>query len=68
MQEIGSDTHYRIAVDKVKNRAYFWFLGDMLNTEGTKRVVEDTLAACQALSPHFTVLADFTALESVRLT
>ncbi len=36
MQEIGSDTNYRIAVDKIKNRAHFWFFGDILNTGGSK--------------------------------
>lgn len=67
MQEIGSDTNYRWAVDKEKNRAHLWLFGDVLTTQGVTGVVKDTKAACDALKPGFTMLADFTGLNLLAL-
>jgi hypothetical protein len=63
MQEIGSGANYRVGVDTAKNRVYFWFFGDVLNTYGVADLPEHVKTACALMKPRFTGLADFSEMK-----
>ncbi len=63
MQDIRSDAHYRVAVDRTKNRLYLWALGDIMSPKSVQGMVPATKTACEALKPGFTALVDFTEHE-----
>lgn len=67
MEKIGSGTNYRISVDKVKNRIYFWFFGDVMSPAGVADLPNDLKSALKLTSPGFTGLADFTEVKLLGL-
>ena len=67
MQEIGSGPNYKVSVDQVKNRLYMGFSGDVLTSATVSPLPGYVKAACAALKPGFTCLADFTDMKLLGL-
>ncbi|MBI5571133.1 MAG: hypothetical protein HY914_14410 [Desulfomonile tiedjei] len=67
MQEIGSGSNHRVAIDQSKNRVYMRFSGDILSSEAVSALPDEVKAACAALKVGFTCLADFTEMKLLGL-
>lgn len=67
MIEIGSGLNYRIAVDPLKNRIYYWFFGNIMRVEDNPRLLEDVEKGCRQLAPGFTALADMQEVKMLGL-